>query len=193
MHLCAVETYTEARPLVSSPNYDSDRRNALEGLRAEISKDSIDEPTLDVLERFARLPFCYTLQSCFGHFTREPCTDDRNTNRVADIGGTGITLHYRIAYIALCIQNSVQGRVLLEELGAIRNIDPDYIQFGSADWFWKTCVNSYILQVSPFRSACQDHFDVSIEEALRLERTRDRFFDGLRELLLRNEARYGRG
>jgi hypothetical protein len=188
-----VETYTKARPLVSNASYDSDRRQALEGLRSELTKGSIDEPTKDVLERFARVPYCYTLQSCFGHFMREFRVDDRNTKHVADIGGTCIMLHYRIAYIALCIQNSVQGRALLEELRAIPDIDPDYIQFGSADWFWKTCVNTYVLQVSPLRNAYQDRFDVSMEEALRIEHTRDRFFYGVREVLSRNEGRDGCG
>ncbi|HEX7392931.1 MAG TPA: hypothetical protein VF374_08300 [Thermoplasmata archaeon] len=120
---------------------------------------------------------------------REFRVDDRNTKHVSDIGGTGIMLHYRIAYIALCIQNSVQGRALLEELRAIPDIDPDYIQFGSADWFLKTCVNSYVLQVSPLKNAHQDHFEVTREEAHHIERARDRFFDGLAEALSRDQNR----
>lgn len=181
-----VETYTEARPLVSHFSYDSDRMRALEGLRAEISKGSIDEPTMDIVEQFARIPYCYTLQSCYGHFMVEPSREDRNTKRVVDIGGAGTILHYRIAYVAFCIQNSARGRTLLEELSAIVDTDPEYIQFGSADWFWDRCVNSYVLQVSPLRNAFEDHFDVNMEEAFRIEEVRDEFFDRLRAVLLRN-------
>jgi len=182
-----VETYTEARALVAHPGYDSDRRKALEGLRAELEKGSIDGPTVDIVERFARLPHCYTLQSCHGHFMRRSSTEDRNTDRVGDIDSAGDRIHYRIAYIALCVQDSDRGRALLEDLRALMDIDPDYIQFGSADWFWKTCVNSYVLQVSPLKNAHQDHFDVDIEDAERIERVRDGFFDGLRDVLSRNE------
>ena len=179
-----METLTEARPLVPNPNYGLDRQEALEGLRAELAKGSIDEPTIDVLEQFARLPCCYTLQSCYGHFMIEPCVEDRNAKRVVDIGGTGTTLHYRIAYIAFCIQDSAQGRALLEELKAVAGIDSDYIQFGSADWFWKMCANSYVLQVSPRRSAYEDSCEVDKEDALRIERARDEFFEKLRQVLL---------
>ena len=179
----SVETYTKANPLVGNPGYDADRVRALEALSREFSKGSIDEPTVDIVERFTRLPFCYTLQSCYGHFMREFRTDDRNTKRVADLSGAGTTLHYRIAYIALCVQGSAQGRALLRGLRAIQDVDPEYIQFGSADWFWRDRVNTYVLQVSPLKNACEDHFDVSIEEALRIESARDRFLDELRELL----------
>ena len=182
-----MQTYTKAKPLVSNSGYDSDRRRVLEGLKTALSTGSIDEPMVDIVERFARVPCCYTLQSCYGHFVSESCADTRNTERAADMGGTDSILHYRIAYIAFCIQNSVRGRMLLEELRAIADIDLDYVQFGSADWFWKTCLNSYVLQVSPLRGAHQDSFDVSIEEALRIEQTRDEFFDRLRDVLSRNE------
>jgi len=188
-NLPGMETYTEARPLVSNPSYDADRRKALEGLRVELSRGSIDGPTIDIVERFASVPCCYTLQSCYGHFMRESCVDDRNTKSVAEVGVLGSKLHYRVAYIAFCIQNSAKGRALLEEMRAIADVNPDYIQFGSADWFWKICVNSYVLQVSPLKNVCQDHFDVSMEDALRIEQARDEFFDGLREVSSRNEYR----
>lgn len=174
--------------MVPSPSYDADRRNALEGLRVELSKGSIDRPTIEIVERFARLPHCYTLQSCYGHFMKEHRTEDRNTDGLDTIEVSGGTLHYRIAYIALCIQNSDRGRMLLEELRALQEIDSDYIQFGSADWFWERCVNSYVLQVSPLKNACQDHFEVSLEEARRIEHVRGLFFEGVRKILSRAES-----
>jgi hypothetical protein len=183
-----VETFTRARPLVPSPSYDADRKDALEGLRIELSKGSIDGPTVDVIESFSRLPHCYTLQSCYGHFMRRFQAEDKSIHRVGDMGIRSGDLHYRIAYVALCAQNSDRGRMLLEEMRAVQNIDPDYIQFGSADWFWERCVNSYVLQVSPIRNACQDHFEVSLEEARRIERARDMFFEEMLMVLAREEA-----
>ena len=178
-----METYTREKPLVFSPSYDAERRKALDGLRAEISRGAIDEPTMDVIERFARMEHCYTLQSCYGHFMAEHCLDDRNTSRVAEIEPKGDSIHYRIAYIALCVRNSAEGRGLLADMKAVAQVDPEYIQFGCAEWFWRDCVNSYVLQVSPLRHAHQDHFDVGIKEALRIEQTRDGFYDKLREVL----------
>ncbi len=180
-----METYTRENPLVRNPSFASDRKKALEELRIEISKGSIDGPTIDVVEQFALLPCCYTLQSCYGHFMVEQRTEDTNTDRVADFGATATKLHYRIAYMAFCIEHSARGRALLEELKAVADIDPDFIQFGSADWFWKRCLNSYVLQVSPLRNAHEDHFDVNIEESLRIEQTRDKFFNRLREIVSR--------
>jgi len=75
---------------------------------------------------------------------------------------------------------------MLEELREIAGIDPEYIQFGSADWFWDRCVNSYVLQVSPLRNAHEDHFDVSVEEAFRIEQLRDEFFERLQAIRFRN-------
>ncbi len=181
-----METYTKAKPLVDNHNYDADRKKALGQARSEISKGSVDVPILDILERFADLPYCYTLQSCYGHFMAEFDVDDTNTKSVAEVRGSGNVVHYRIAYIAFCIQNSDRGRAMLEEMRAVADVDPDYIQFGSADWFWNTCVNSYILQVSPQRNAGQDHFDVSEEEALRIEHAREEFFAQLRRVLSRH-------
>jgi len=175
-----VETFTDEKPLTSSPSYDSERRKALEDLENEISNGSIDAPTMDIVEQFTRMPYCYTLQSCWGHFMVKHCVDDRNIRRVAEIGPKGDSLHYRIAYIALCIQNSSEGRALLADMKATPQVDPEFIQFGCADWFWETCVNSYVLQVSPLRNAHEDHFDVSIDEALRIEQARDRFYERLR-------------
>jgi hypothetical protein len=182
-----VETYTGPRPLVDDPSYDDRREKALRGLGAAISSGLIDEPILDVVKLFSRLPHCYTIQSCCGHFVSESRADERDLERVADLGDTVVDLHYRIAYMAFCVQNSPRGRLLLERLRTVADIDHDYVQFGSSDWFWKTCPNTYVLQVSPRRFAQRDSFDVSKEEALHIERTKDRFFDRLRGISSENE------
>ena len=182
-----METFTKEMPLVPNPNFDSDRRRALESLRTEISKGSIDEPTMETIEQFAALPCVYTLQSCYGHFMTEQRVEDRNTRHVSDFVHATTKLHYRIAYIAFCIENSARGRNLLEGLKSVADADPEFIQFGCAEWFWNQCVNSYVLQVSPQKNAHEDHFEVNIGDALSIERVRDKFFKQLREVLSRSQ------
>ena len=63
--------------------------------------------------------------------------------------------------------------------------DPDYVQLGSADWFWDRHVNSYALQVEPARFMCMDEAVLDHVEALRVQERRDRFFQDLAELLQR--------
>jgi hypothetical protein len=186
-----VKTYTEARPLVHDPDYEARRKKTLEELRVALSSGSIDEPIADIIDRFARISWCYTLQSCCGHFASDTCVGGDNTVHLADLKDTDTVLHYRIAYMAFCIQNIAPGRTLLAELKGVAEIDPGYVQFGSADWFWGMCPNSYVLQVSPLRCAHQDSFDVSIEEALHIQKAGERFFDKLRDLLQDNENREG--
>ena len=56
-------------------------------------------------------------------------------------------------------------------------IDSDYVQFGSADWFWSNQVNSYVLQVEPDRYKHQDTVLLPYKEALFIEKIRNAFFD----------------
>jgi hypothetical protein len=90
---------------------------------------------------------------------------------------------YRIAYVGFCIENSGKGRRLLTVLEGIEEIDPGYIQLCSSDWFWKRQVNSYGLQVQPDRFKHQDRAILDFREALHVEKTRDRFFTQLKEIL----------
>lgn len=62
-------------------------------------------------------------------------------------------------------------------------IDRAYIQFGSADWFWERWVNSYVLQVEPLSQVGKDEAVLESAEALRVQQTRDLFFEELRDLL----------
>lgn len=50
--------------MVENALYPQERRVALEALDLH----SIDAPILDIIRMFAALPYCFTLQSCCGHF-----------------------------------------------------------------------------------------------------------------------------
>lgn len=174
-----METFTEARELIENPRFEQDRRAAL----AELDLGSIDAPIVDVIATMAGLPYCFTLQSCYGHFICAPAQEPRSLEPVP-VGHTG-SVRYRIAYVGLCVENSPSGRELLEALRGIPKIDIDYVQFGSADWFWKDWPNSYALQVEPRRYMIQDEADLPASEAFHVQRTRDLFFAELRGVLAR--------
>jgi hypothetical protein len=74
---------------------------------------------------------------------------------------------------------------LRDSLARIAAIDPGYIKFGSADWFWERWVKSYTLQVEPFAHRLQDQAVLEYAEAVRTQTARDSFFAGLRALQLR--------
>ena len=172
-----METFVAPRPLVDNPDFASKRRANLSSLDLSV----IDKPIVDVVEGFSRLPYCFTLQSCYGHFVYgkkgkhnlDPLPDRDDISEV----------EYRIAYFALCIEDSDEGRALYRDLINVPQIDPDYVQFGSAGWFWQRQVNTYALQVEPDRYKTKDNAMVDYQEALHIEEVRDRFFDEIRLIL----------
>ena len=89
---------------------------------------------------------------------------------------------YRIAYIALCLENTTSGRAFREALEQIRLIDPENLQFGSPGWFWERYPNSYVLQLEPRRFIDKDAVTVGYFEARQIQKIRDRFFAALAEL-----------
>ena len=102
----------------------------------------------DIIRDVNLLPYCYTLQSCYGHFLYQGQSNPHSltplpvTNDITEVD-------YRIAYIAMVIENSEEGRALLEDIKQLTDLNPYFIQFGCADWFWNQNVNSYALQVEP--------------------------------------------
>jgi hypothetical protein len=92
-------------------------------------------------------------------------------------------VEYKIAYIALCIENSKQGKFIFQHLRYITLIDPEYVQFGCAEWFWERQVNSYALQVETIRYMMKDRLSVDYREALHIEKIRDKFFTQLKRLV----------
>ena len=177
-----METFAEPKELVENPHYREQRREIPAGL----SDDMIDAPIIDLINDFNTLPYCFTMQSCYGHFVYNSQKDPYNLEPLPDID-TVARVKYRIAYICLCIQNSALGRGLLEALNEITAIDPANIQLCCAEWFWERQVNSYALQVEPDRFKNKDTALLDYREALHIEQIRNEFFVQLRELIKRQE------
>lgn len=144
-------------------------------LERMLASDSIDAPIAGLVERCARIPHCYTIQSCYGHFVCEDGTDVHRLKPILDDLVEDSYVHYRIAYMAFCLKWDASGQRFHDDLAAVTEVDPEYVQFGSADWFWNRCVNTYVLQVEPLRCVMEDSLDVGIREAIRIEAARDEF------------------
>lgn len=174
-----METFKGTRPFLENPLFTEQRRQSLQSLKLS----TIDTPVVDIVADFTKLSYCFTQQICYGHFLYAGQTDPHNLDPLplnSDID----EVEYRIAYLALCIEDSQEGRKLFEDLEKIALVDPAHIQFGSADWFWDRQVNSYALQVEPVRFMFQDRAMVDYHEAQYIENVRDDFFRALRKLLL---------
>jgi hypothetical protein len=173
-----LETFTGLKELVENPNYQMQRQKTLHALTDEM----IDMPIINLVNSFNKLPYCFTLQSCYGHFIYNGQKDSRNVEPLP-MRDTIAEVEYRIAYIALCIENSLLGTELFEDLRKIPAIDPKNVQFCCAEWFWERYANSYALQVEPDRFKRKDTAVVGFKEALHIEKTRDEFFIRLYRLL----------
>jgi hypothetical protein len=80
-------------------------------------------------------------------------------------------------------ENSQSGIELFNDLSRIPEIDTDFVQFGSADWFWERYLDSCVLQVEPTRHTNKDQVIVEHPEAQHIQRIRDLFFTRIAELL----------
>jgi hypothetical protein len=173
-----LETFTSAKTPVANPAFPAQRRQAL--MKLDLS--TIDPPIVTLVSRFNELPYCFTLQSCYGHFLPAGQQDRHNLKRLPQVRSAA-TVGYRIAYLALCIDENDQGIALLADLGDVPSLDPDYVQFGCGDWFWHRQVNSYALQVEPKRYETEDEVCIAYEEALHIQAVRDSVFSALERLL----------
>jgi hypothetical protein len=173
-----METFAQPKDLVHNTRFRCNR----EQVSATLTLDVIDTPIRDVIWAFNALPHCYTLQSCYGHFLHAAQQDPRSllTLPVSDIG----TVEYRIAYIALCVEESEAGLQLVACLRQVTEIDAAYVQFGSPDWFWEQHLNSYALQVEPERFKDRDVAMLEYGEAFHVQGVRGRFFERLREVAI---------
>jgi len=182
-----VETFTKAREFVEHRGYARARQEAV----ATLDLASIDDPIKDIVEGVAVLPHCFTLQCCYGHFI---CASeqDPHTFEPIPLGFSGLVT-YRIAYIAFCLENSRRGQALRQSLARLPAVDPDYIQFGSADWFWERWANSYAIQVEPKAHMLKDEAILESVEAQHIQAVRDRFFEELRGLLGSEPNEHGAG
>ncbi len=173
-----METFTAPRAFLEDHRYTKDREDTLKAL----DLDSIDEPIVDIVTTFSKIPYCFTLQCCYGHFVCVPEQDPHNLDPISN-SCTGL-VQYRIAYLAFCLENSRRGRDLWRSLARVPMIDLEYVQFGSADWFWDLRVNSYVLQVEPYAQQLKDEVISGHTEALHLQGVRDLFFKEIRALLV---------
>jgi hypothetical protein len=173
-----LETFTDLKELVENPDYQWQKQKIL----SDLNDDIIERPMVGLINGFNKLPHCFTLQSCYGHFVYNGQKDAYCLDPLP-AKGTIVEVEYRIAYIAICIENSVSGRGLFEALKRITDIDQANIQFGCAEWFWKRQVNSYALQVEPDRFKRKDTAMLDFVEAVHIEKIRNEFFIRLYELL----------
>ncbi len=173
-----METFTEPKELAENPYYQVQRQKSL----GDLTDDMIDMPIIDLINGFNKLPYCFTLQSCYGHFVYND-QKDSHTLEPLPVKDTIPKVEYRIAYIAFCIENSLLGRELYETLKKMTAVDPENIQFCCAEWFWKIQINSYALQVEPDRFKLKDTAILDYKEALHIEKIRNEFFFRLYELV----------
>ena len=163
---------------MDNPYYNAQKQKIL----LDLTDDMIDTPIISLIKRFNKLPYCFTLQSCYGHFRYNGQKESYNleTLLARDIN---TQVEYRIAYIAFCIKNSLLGRGLFKSLQKITAINPGNIQFCCADWFWEKQINSYVLQVEPGRLKHQDTAILALKEVLHIGKIRNKFFSVLYELV----------
>jgi len=174
-----LETFTALKEFVDNPHYHKQRQEYL----GKLDIRTIDAPIIDIVSGLAELSYCFTLQSCYGHFIYENQKNHTNTKPLPVLDSMS-RVEYRIAYIALCVENNDFGRRLLDDLCEIPLIYPEYIQFGCAEWFWERQVNSYALQVEPQRYMALDKTPpIDYQEALHVQKIRNEFFNELRRLI----------
>ena len=134
-----METFTHVKPVQENPQYPAQKQQWPDHLHDSM----LDAPIVYLVRGFNRLPQCFTQQSCYGHFVHKGQTDIHNLDPLPE-REIQTKVEYRIAYVAFCIENSMSGRTLFEGLKEMTTIDPQSIQFGCAQWFWKQQVNSYV-------------------------------------------------
>ena len=173
-----METFTELKNFAENPYYQVQRQKSL----SDLTDDMIDMPIIDLINGYNKLPYCFTLQSCYGHFVYNGQKDTHNLEPLPEKSAID-KIEYRIAYIAFCIENSHLGRELFEAFKEVMAIEPGNVQFCCAEWFWKKQVNSYALQVEPDRFKHKDTAIVDFKEALYIEKIRNEFFIRLYEML----------
>ena len=153
-----------------------------------LDMNSIDPPICDVIADLTKLNHCFPLQSCYGHFLYQGQSDPANCHPLPPLANKAI-VEYRIAYLAVCIEANAPGKRFLGRLAEIPALDPDYVQFGSTDWFWRRQVNSFVLQVEPDRYTTEDRISIFKEEAHYLQEVRGRFYAAVRAVIRKELSR----
>ncbi len=178
-----METFTAPKKFIDNPHFKDQKNNIVSSL----VDDLLDKPIIKLISEFNRLQTCFTLQSCYGHFIYNGQNDPNNLEPLPTTDKID-KVEYRIAYIALCLENSSSGRLMAKTLEGITEIDPEYIQFCSAEWFWARQINSDALQVEPDRFKHKDKIIIEYKESLHIEKIRNEFFNRLYDIL-KNELK----
>jgi len=176
-----METFIQEIPLIENSHFEKQRAAVLN----KLDINEIDTPIKKIILDLSQLPFCFPMQSCYGHFFYKGQKDPKNIEPLPQMDKKS-RIVYRIAYIALCIQNSTNGKDLLQQLQDIPSMNPDYIQFGCAEWFWERQINSYALQVEPARFMTKDGAVVGYQEALHIEKIKDDVFVELNKIVIKH-------
>lgn len=174
-----METFTDIKQFVKDPGFLHSRNEASKSFKIS----EIDPPIRELMQGLAQLEYCFTLQSCFGHFVYENQPDHTKTGPLP-LSDKNIPVKYRIAYMAICIRDDRNGRKLFRDMKNLSAIDPDYVQFGCADWFWERRVNSYVIQVEPHRFKQFDTADIDYQEALHVEKVKQEMFNRFSQMVL---------
>ena len=115
-------TFTKPKSLVKNPLFEDQKKYTL----SAFDLNTIDYPIQKVIAKLNEIPYCFTLQSCYGHFLYGDQTDPFNLVPLPETKFLE-NIKYRIAYIAMCVTNDKYGRNILTGLKNIEKIDPEYI------------------------------------------------------------------
>ncbi len=91
-----METFTEPKELVENPHYQDQRQKSL----AHLSDEMIDVPIIELIHAFNKSNYCFTLQSCYGHFMYNGQNDSHNLEPLP-ITDAIARVEYKIAFALL--------------------------------------------------------------------------------------------
>lgn len=162
-----METFIDPKEMIEEAGFSEIRAEILKNLHIP----DIDPPIRDIIHTFRSFPHCVTIQCCHGHLLESSVDNDRGL--------------YQIAYLALMLENSPKGREYYNRLAKIAQLDTEFIQWGSAEWFWDNqgLWNSYVIQAEPYRFRHLDRFLMNPSEAMQWHEARTMLFQELRKLL----------
>jgi len=178
-----VETFTNAGKMINDSDYPRKRAEQI----SKIRHLKLDPQLYKLICEFNTIPYAFTLQCCWGHFLPQGQKNPVKMNELPESMEIE-TFVYRIAYIAFCIQHCREGRRLLKDLEQMVRLNPRFIQFGSAAWFWRRQMNSFVLQVMPDRFKLCDWIELDYEEALKTQKWRNALFSQLSKRIGRESS-----
>ena len=113
-----METFTEVKPFADNPDFQTQRLKKLKNLEFSI----IDKPIVDIIRYILGFDYCFTLQSCYGHFVHIHQKDRHN---VAPLSTFNIPeeIEYRLAYVAICLDNNDKGKELFNSHKRLRGTE----------------------------------------------------------------------